>query len=101
MAFLRSPQRPWQRAKALACLLLERWNAHVPLRWQPKVRLSITYQGRHLHVALSLARQDYDSFREVFIRGVYEHPLGNPETILDLGAKCGCATLNLATRSAN
>jgi FkbM family methyltransferase len=101
MACVRSPQRPFQRAKALAVLLLERWNAHVPLRWRPKVRFSIMYQGRPVHVALSLANQEYCSFREIFVRGVYECPLGNPETILDLGANCGCATLAFAARYPN
>ena len=98
IACLRYPGRPFQRAKALAVLLLERWNEHVPVRWQPKVRFSIMYHGRPMNVALSLASQDYCSFREVFFQGVYEHPLGNPETILDLGANCGCATLVFAAR---
>jgi len=101
MVCLRSPQRPFQRAKALAALLLERWNAHVPLRWRPKVRFSIMYRTRPLHVALSLVNQDYSAFREVFFQRVYEHPLGNPETILDLGANCGCATLLFAARYPN
>lgn len=56
------------------------------------------YHGRPVNVALSLANQEYCSFREVFFQGVYEHPLGNPETILDLGANCGCATLVFAAR---
>ncbi len=98
IACLRYPGRPFQCAKALAVLLLERWNEHVPIRWQPKVRFSILYHGRPMNVALSLANQDYSSFREIFFQGVYEHPLGNPETILDLGANCGCATLVFAAR---
>jgi FkbM family methyltransferase len=98
---LRSPFGPFQRAKALAVLLLERWNEHVPFRWQPKVRFSIVYHGRPLQVALSLASQDYCAFREIFVRGIYEQPLGNPETILDLGANCGCATLLFAARYPN
>jgi len=98
IACLRYPGRPLQRAKALAVLLLERWNEHVPIRWRPKVRFSIMYHGRPMKVALSLANQEYCSFREVFFQGVYEYPLGNPETILDLGANCGCATLVFAAR---
>jgi FkbM family methyltransferase len=97
-ACLRSPWRPFQRAKALAVLLLERWNEHVPVRWQPDVQLSIMYHGRPLQVVLSLANQDYCAFREIFVRSVYDHPLGNPRTILDLGANCGCATLMFAAR---
>jgi FkbM family methyltransferase len=98
---LRYPGRPLQRAKALAALLLERWNEHIPIGWRPKVRFSILYHGRPINVALSVANQEYCSFREVFFQDVYEHALGNPETILDIGANCGCATLAFAARYPN
>lgn len=90
---LQSGQPLRERIKMLGVLLLERWNAHIPLRWKPKVRFSFVSKGRRLSIVLSLATQDYLAFREVFVERAYDAPLGNPETILDLGANCGCATL--------
>lgn len=41
---------------------------------------------------------DFFGFQEIFVYRYYDHPLGNPATILDLGANCGYATLLMAAR---
>jgi hypothetical protein len=90
------PGRPFQGVKAFAILLLDRWNDHFPIRWQPKIRFSMMHHGRPINVAASMANREYCCFRELFLQGVCDHPLGNPETIL--GANCGFATLLFAAR---
>ncbi len=41
---------------------------------------------------------DFFAFQEVFVYRYYDAPLGEPATILDLGANCGFATLLFAAR---
>ena len=42
--------------------------------------------------------EDYAAFREIFLYGHYDHDLGQPHTILDLGGYCGYSALALSAR---
>ena len=45
-----------------------------------------------------MGTDDFFAFQEIFIQHYYDHEVGEPETILDLGANCGYATLLFAAR---
>jgi FkbM family methyltransferase len=87
--------------KVLAVLLLDRWNAYTPLKWRPVLQAPITYQERPIRLAVRMDSNDSYVFRELFLYHHYDHPLGEPATILDLGANCGYATLLFAARYPN
>ncbi len=98
VACLRVPWPLRQRAKSLGLMLIDRWNEYSPLKWQSLCSVSIPCHGRELSIEIRLENQDFAAFRELFIEGVYEAPLGQPKTILDLGGNCGYAALLFASR---
>lgn len=42
--------------------------------------------------------EDYAAFREIFLYGYYDHDLGQPATILDLGGYCGYTAIAFSAR---
>jgi FkbM family methyltransferase len=79
-------------------LLLHRWNTYSPAAWKPALQLTIRYQQQLLKLSMRMDTDDFFAFQEIFVYHYYDHPLGEPATILDLGANCGFATLLLAAR---
>jgi len=98
VTYFRSPWPPSQRLKALGLLFLHRWNMCSPAVWKPARQLTIRYQQRLLKLSMRMDTDDFYAFQEIFVYRYYDHPLGQPATILDLGANCGYATLLLAAR---
>jgi FkbM family methyltransferase len=97
-AYFRSSWPLSQRFKALGLLFLHRWNRYSPWACKPVMHLNIRYNNRLLKLSMRMATDDFFAFQEIFVYHYYDHPLGEPATILDLGANCGYATLLLAAR---
>jgi FkbM family methyltransferase len=97
-AYFGSSWPPSQRLKALGLLFLHRWNVYSPATLKPAVQLTIPYQQQLLKLPMRMDTDDFFAFQEIFVYHYYDHPLGDPATILDLGANCGYATLVLAAR---
>lgn len=60
--------------------------------------MTIRRHGRLLTLSMRMDRDDFFAFLEIVVHRYYDHALGEPATILDLGANCGYATLLLAAR---
>jgi FkbM family methyltransferase len=97
-AYFHSPWPLSQRFKALGLLFLHRWNKYSPWAWNRVMHLDIRYNKKPLRLSMRMATDDFFAFQEIFVYHFYDHPLGEPATILDLGANCGYATLLLAAR---
>ena len=94
-------QSPWlesNRLKAAQALFVERWNDYSPLKWQPDLQLTLTHGQRKWRLPMRMSSEDYAAFREIFLYGYYDHDLGQPHTILDLGGYCGYTALTLSAR---
>jgi len=94
-------QSPWlgsHRLKALGALMIERWNDYSPVKWQPDIRMPITYDRRQWLLPMRMSSEDYAAFREIFLYGYYDHDLGQPDTILDLGGYCGYTAVAFSAR---
>lgn len=98
-AHLSSPWPPSQRTKAVGLLLIHCWNRYISCAvWNQVLHLTIRYRQRLLNLAMRMETDDFFAFQEIFVYHYYDHPLGEPATILDLGANCGYATLLFAAR---
>jgi FkbM family methyltransferase len=69
--------------------MIERWNAYSPVKWEPDLQVTITHDQRKLLLPMRMSSVDFALFREIFLCGQYDHDLGQPDTILDLGGYCG------------
>jgi FkbM family methyltransferase len=92
---------PWLKARrlpAFGLLMIERWNAYSPVKWQPELKIPISYGGRSWTLPMRMSSEDYAAFREIFLYRYYDHDLGDPRTILDLGGYCGYTALAFSAR---
>ncbi len=92
---------PWVRSyrlRAFAAFAIERWNDYSPWKWQPDIESGITCGTRQSKLIIRMSSEDYAAYRELFLYGYYDHDLGQPETILDLGAYCGYTALAFSAR---
>jgi len=92
---------PWvasYRLRATAALMLERWNDYSPFKWQPDVGIGITRGQRKWPLQMRMSSEDYAAYRELFLCGYYDHDLGQPATILDLGGYCGYTAIAFSAR---
>jgi FkbM family methyltransferase len=94
----RSPWLESNRLKAAGAMLIERWNDYSPVKWQPELRFTLTHSRRQWHLPMRMSSEDYAAFRELFLYGYYDHDLGQPSTILDLGGYCGYSALAFSAR---
>ncbi len=97
-ACARSPWLGSHRLKALGLLLLERWNDYSPVKWQPDLQMELTYNNGDWCLPMRMSSDDYAAFREIFLYRFYDHDLGQPATILDLGGYCGYTALTFSAR---
>jgi FkbM family methyltransferase len=78
--------------------MIERWNDYSPVKWQPDLRMQIRHGRRNWLLAMRMHSEDYAAFREIFLYGYYDHDLGQPEHILDLGGYCGYTAVAFSAR---
>jgi FkbM family methyltransferase len=92
---------PWiesHRLKAVGALMIERWNDYSPVKWQPNLRIPVSRDRRNWLLPMRMSSEDYAAFREVFLYGYYDHDLGEPQNILDLGGYCGYTAVAFSAR---
>ena len=92
---------PWlasHRLKAAGALAVERWNDYSPLKWEPRLDMAVRYGDRHWRLPMRMSSEDFAAFREIYMYGYYDHDLGQPATILDLGGYCGYTAIALSAR---
>ena len=92
---------PWlesHRLKAIRALAIERWNDYSPVKWQPNLQVRVTHNHSEWRLPMRMSSEDYAAFREVFLFGYYDHDLGQPKTILDLGGYCGYSAVAFSAR---
>lgn len=95
---------PWlssQRFKAAGALAIERWNDYSPLKWEPDLHMAVRFGGRKWQLPMRMSSEDFAAFREIFLYRYYDHDLGEPSTILDLGGYCGYTAIALSARFPN
>ena len=97
-ACARSPWLKSHRPKALLALVIERWNDYSPIKWQPILQIPITHNRRNWRLRMRMSSEDYAAFREIFLYRYYDHDLGEPATILDLGGYCGYSAIAFSAR---
>jgi FkbM family methyltransferase len=78
--------------------MIERWNAYSPVKWEPDLQVAITHDQRKWRLPMRMSTVDYGLFRELFLERQYDHGLGQPETILDLGGYCGYTAVFFSAR---
>jgi len=92
---------PWLasgRLKAFGALMIERWNDYSPVKFEPDIEVHVSHQQRRWQLPMRMSSEDYAAYREIFLYGYYDHDLGNPRTILDLGGYCGYTSLAFSAR---
>ncbi|HQX82368.1 MAG TPA: FkbM family methyltransferase [Vicinamibacterales bacterium] len=97
-AYFRSAWPLSQKLKAPALLLRHRWHRYWKSASKKESTLTIREPQRFLTLSMRMDTDDFFAFQEVFVYRYYDAPVGEPATILDLGANCGFATLLFATR---
>ena len=94
----RSPWLQSHRLRALHLLMIERWNAYSPRKWEPDLQIPISYRGDEWILPMRMWSEDYEAFRQIFLHRYYDHDLGQPEKILDLGGYCGYSAVAFSAR---
>lgn len=97
----RSPWLGSHRLKALGLLLVERWNDYSPVKWQPDLQMGVAYNDGNWRLPMRMSSEDYAAFREIFLYRYYDHDLGQPATVLDLGGYCGYTAVTFSARFPN
>jgi FkbM family methyltransferase len=78
--------------------MLERWNDYSPVKWKPDLRLRVSHDRREWVLPMRMSSEDYPAFRELFMYRYYDHDLGEPQCILDLGGYCGYTAVAFSAR---
>ena len=92
---------PWiesDRLKALGAMMIERWNEYSPVKWKPDLRIRVSHDRRIWLLPMRMSSEDYAAFREIFLYRYYDHDLGEPQSILDLGGYCGYTAVAFSAR---
>jgi FkbM family methyltransferase len=97
-ACARSPWLASHRMKAFRALAIERWNEYSPVKWRGDLQVAITRGQSEWRLPMRTSSDDCAAFRETFLYGYYDHDLGQPATILDLGGYCGYTAIAFSAR---